>query len=839
MRFASRDILGSTGPVARAIGGDGYEARQQQLDMAAAVERTLASKGRLIVEAGTGVGKSFAYLVPAILRCIAPGKTVANSSGAGGGAAPAPGGGERVLVATNTIALQEQLVRKDIPLLAESLGDGSGWGLDPATTRKLVPVLVKGRGNYVSIRRLKLASQRQDRLFSDPAARRSLHVLEDWALETLDGSLSSLPAGIERMSVWDRVQSDSDNCMGRKCDHFEECFYQKSRRAMESANLLICNHAVFFSDLAMRATGLNGGAGFLPDYQHVILDEAHNAEDVACDHFGLGLTESRVEHFLGVLYHSRSGKGYLTQLDNMASGIGKGSVELSSLGTLKATVDAAAHATLKALDASRAFFDALHAVARSRDPALLRSGRIMRPNLVDNPLSPAMRSLAASLKVLRERIKSEPDRFELNAYSIRAEAIAFDADALVSHSREGYVYWLEGGQSSSAPGGEPTDEPAPGDQPERTHFPAPAFSARGPNLLRGKTRIKLACSPIEVAPALREHFWSREIGIVLCSATLAISGSGTKLPATTGREPDAATDPADFSRRIEPIADDGGPADPAAPAVRPARPKAPVAPRVAPAFVHVAERLGCDAADTLQLGSPFDHARQAEVYVDLSVPDPRVGPGRGPQEREQAQRAYNAALAARVLHHVRETEGGAFVLFTSFATLRAVAEIIDPLLAREGFPLLVQGRDGPAGRLVEEFRKDDRSVLLGAASIWQGVDVKGRGLRNVIIVKLPFDPPDRPIVEARGERLRARGRSPFADDALPRAILRFKQGFGRLIRSQTDFGRVVVLDARVVNTAYGQRFLAALPPGVRIKTLEVTPRAETPDADRHWVPLEE
>src|SRR6185436_14761316 len=173
-------------------------------------------------------------------------------------------------------------------------------------------VLAKGRGNYVSIRRLALASKRQDRMFADPAARRSLHVIEDWAEQTLDGSLSTMPT-IERPGVWDKVQSDSGNCMGRKCPQYKRCFYQNARRQMEGANLLVTNHALFFSDLALRAREV----GFLPEYQHVVLDEAHNAEDVAADHFGVSVSEGRVMHLLGTLYQSKSGKGYLPQLQSV------------------------------------------------------------------------------------------------------------------------------------------------------------------------------------------------------------------------------------------------------------------------------------------------------------------------------------------------------------------------------------------------------------------------------------------------------------------------------------------------------------------------------------------
>lgn len=692
-------LLGADGVIAKNL--PGYEDRPEQLRMAFVVADAF-NKGQLaVIEAGTGTGKSLAYLVPALLWARA--------------------NQERVVISTRTINLQEQLIRKDLPFLQR------------ATRIEFHAVLVKGRSNYFCLRRGETAG-RELGLF-DQEQVEELQQMMQWAESTADGSKEDL-SFIPSYQAWEEVCCEADQCARVRCPYYSRCFFHKARRRAARADILVVNHALLLSDLALRQQTDNYSAtAVLPPFERVILDEAHHLEDVATSYFSSQLSRFTFSRLLGRLRHPRKlDQGLLPRFLNQLS------QELpDSLDELYRTLHGEIESLLikrqqlfdLALDELQSIAEELPEFLGKKVSANFELKHRILPDYMQTPswqkicarvdrlrlgsleLAQGISGLLRAAEVLPELVaeKLNASLVDLRGIGGRLEGLAAELGSFQTVAKNSCV-WIE---------------------------------IREGRIGRNKGLITNLCqAPLEVAESLNQALYQRFRSLIMTSATLTVAGAFGYFHARVG------LDRVEPSRLVE-----------------------------------------------LTLDSPFDYQQQALVAVPTDLPEP----GR-PGFAEAVRDAVEKALLC--------SQGRSFVLFTSYALLHQVHAELAPILEAQRLHCLRQGQEN-RHQLLKRFAEDETSILFGTDSFWEGVDVPGRSLEQVIIVRLPFRVPTEPVLEARAQAIAQRGGDPFMEYTVPQAVIRFKQGFGRLIRHRNDRGVVLILDTRVVNKGYGRMFLRSLP----------------------------
>ena len=657
-----------------------FEERHEQIEMAAAVADTINRGGRLIVEAGTGVGKSLAYLLPAALYATT--------------------NGQRVVVSTNTINLQEQLVSKDLPMVRNALA-----AIDPAAGAEFRYSSLKGRANYLCFKRWNIARRSSD---IDEARARMIAKTTDWVAKTETGDRAELNIGPSHFySAWNGLSAQrAFECPARAGG---PCFLQAARSDAEASHIVVVNHSLLLSDLVSKGNAI-------PDYDVLIVDEAHHLEDVATDQltftFGPGDIDdifSEIATERGLLFRAQGAiaDSDMTESDRHAVEEGLESIQsltpllreqMRQLPRLLGSVVAPTMGRSESQYDTQVRILPAHREVPEWESVVELWGNI---TILISDMSSSLETVVEAIRrdVPEDMVAKDALVSDLVQVQIGLARFSTNTDAMISDPSDGGIYWV--------------------------------------TFKRQSSDVTLNSAPLQVGEDLQEQLYSQKRAIVMTSATMSADG------------------------RLD----------------------------------HAVERLGFGESKQLLLGSPFNYSEAALLYAPSRLPHPN-----SPHFQQAVETIISEAATA--------AQGNTMALFTSYGALRSTARAIRPDLESQDIQVLSQGQDGPPQLLAEWFLEEPRSVLLGTSSFWQGVDFAGDSLTVLVIARLPFTVPSDPIFQARSEEY---GNEAFNRYAIPQAILKFRQGFGRLIRSSTDRGVAIVLDSRITNSRYGRRFIESLP----------------------------
>ena len=674
----------------------GFEYRKEQEEMAHYIQDAINEDRKIIIEAGTGTGKTLAYLIPAIKWAVVNKK--------------------KVIIATNTINLQEQLLLKDIPL-AKSI-----------IKKEFSYVLVKGRSNYLCKRffnELSIGRSIDIETFSMEAREQIEYILK-WRNKTKSGDKAELPFEVYP-DVWELVQSTTELCLGKKCPYRKECFFMKTRMEKMEADILISNHHVFFADLNVRAeTDFDSEYLILPRYDMVIFDEAHNIESVARSYFSVEVSKISFTRLLNRIYQKKNKrkkeKSALIRVEDTIDekDLEDGQQYIYLLNTLKEEISILQNIGDEYFDEIRKIYETNTEapIRKSLNNFEMTKSRFLetlrdKKDIFQSKLADFLTLMMSFNNVIDEEKEKNPEVINFNNHLKMFKAYIDSFKFINSFEDDNYIYWLD--------------------------------------INSKRTNVLLTATPLNIAEKLSTVLFDNLDRLVFASATIVANGN----------------------------------------------------------FDYFKKSLGLDEEDCIEciIKSPFNYDEQMSVYIPTDIQD------------SENINAFVTDASKFILDILLKTNGKAFILFTSYTMLNQIYYSVSKKLINKGFEVFLHG-DKPRSQLIKEFKEAENPILFGTTSFWEGVDVQGENLSNVIITKLPFLVPTDPVVSAISKKIEEDGGNSFTDFQLPEAIIKFKQGVGRLIRKKTDSGNIFILDSRILKKRYGSFFINALPSQKNIKILE-------------------